>query len=84
MAPPEALKNPVADAGVGLRAGIGRRFPNCGHRIGGRFRQGTRTVETSVRPDVRGLHQAEPRNNGAEGRDDSRGGPSMPSKKPTS
>ena len=62
MAPPEALKNPVADAGVGLRAGIGRRFPNFGHRIDGRFRQRPRTVETSVRPDVRGLLQAGTKN----------------------
>lgn len=47
---------------MGLLAGIGQRFLNFSDRFGGHFRQRTRTVETSVRHDVRGLLQAETRN----------------------
>jgi len=52
----------VADAEVGLLAGIGQRFLNFCDRFGGHFRQRTRTVETSFRHYVRGLLQAETKN----------------------
>jgi len=47
---------------VGLLAGIGQRFMDFRDRIGGHFRQRTRTVETSVQHYVRGLPQAETKN----------------------
>jgi len=62
MVQPEALKNSVADAGVGLLAGIGQRFLDFCDRFGGHFRRRTRTVEASARHYVRGLLQAEPKN----------------------
>lgn len=48
MAQMEALKKPVADAGVGLLARIGQRFLDFCERFGSHFRRRTRTVETSV------------------------------------
>jgi SRSO17 transposase len=47
---------------VGLLAGIGQRLLDFCDRFGGHFRQRTRTVETSVQHDVRGLLQAETKN----------------------
>ena len=52
----------MADAEVGLLAGIGQRFLDFCERFGGYFRQRTRTVETSVQHYVRGLLQAETKN----------------------
>jgi hypothetical protein len=52
----------MADAEVGLLAGIGQRFLDFCERFGGHFRQRTRTVETSVQHYVRGLLQAETKN----------------------
>ena len=46
----------------GLLAGIGRRFLDCCDRFGGHFRRRTRTVETAVQHDVRGLLPAETKN----------------------
>ena len=50
----------MADAQVGLLAGIGQRFLDFCERFGGYFRQRTRTVATSVQHYVRGLLQAQP------------------------
>ena len=52
----------MADAEVGLLAGIGQRFLDFCERFGDHFRQRTRTVETSVQHYVRGLLQAETKN----------------------
>ena len=52
----------MADAGVGLLAGIGQRFLDFCERFSGHFRRRTRTVEASARHDVRGLLQAETKN----------------------
>lgn len=52
----------MADAEVGLLAGIGQRFLDFCDRFGGHFRQRTRTVATSVQHYVRGLLQAETKN----------------------
>ena len=45
-----------------MLAGIGQRFLDFCERFGGHFRRRTRTVETSVQHDVRGLLQAETEN----------------------
>ena len=62
MVQPETLKKLVADAGVGLLAGIGQRFLDFCERCSGHFRRRTRTVEASARHYVRGLLQAETKN----------------------
>lgn len=56
------LKNSMADAEVGLLAGIGQRFLDFCEHFSGHFRRRTRTVEVSARHYVRGLLQAETKN----------------------